>query len=185
MTLECRSGRAPVVATVDLNSGSNGCCPDSTCVWKTATALPAAAAVSTISVHESDVRSPRSYADLYVGHDLGLPGADSRSPHEVVVKGIVTRRCVSAVSAGADAVTSQPAAAQSQRVGRIRPAQVVAAVNGCVPVMVDRGFRRGTDIFKALAIGADACLGCAPSGDWRAGGGRRKFSRSQSELSWS
>jgi 4-hydroxymandelate oxidase len=37
---------------------------------------------------------------------------------------------------------------------------VVAAVGGRVPVVVDSGFRRGTDIVKALAIGASAvCVG--------------------------
>jgi 4-hydroxymandelate oxidase len=34
--------------------------------------------------------------------------------------------------------------------------EIVAAVNGRIPVMVDSGFRRGGDILKALALGADA-----------------------------
>jgi isopentenyl diphosphate isomerase/L-lactate dehydrogenase-like FMN-dependent dehydrogenase len=34
--------------------------------------------------------------------------------------------------------------------------EVVAAIGGKVPVLIDSGFRRGTDIFKALALGADA-----------------------------
>jgi len=34
--------------------------------------------------------------------------------------------------------------------------EVVDAVNGQVPVLVDGGFRRGTDVFKALALGARA-----------------------------
>lgn len=35
---------------------------------------------------------------------------------------------------------------------------VVAAVRGAIPVLVDSGFRSGTDIAKALALGADAVL---------------------------
>ena len=38
--------------------------------------------------------------------------------------------------------------------------EVVDAVGGQIPVLVDSGFRRGVDVFKALAIGADAiCIG--------------------------
>ena len=34
--------------------------------------------------------------------------------------------------------------------------EIITAVNGKVPVFIDSGFRRGTDIFKALAMGATA-----------------------------
>ena len=36
--------------------------------------------------------------------------------------------------------------------------EIVAVVAGRVPVLVDSGFRRGTDIFKALALGANAVM---------------------------
>jgi isopentenyl diphosphate isomerase/L-lactate dehydrogenase-like FMN-dependent dehydrogenase len=38
--------------------------------------------------------------------------------------------------------------------------EVVTAVGGRIPVLVDGGFRRGADVFKALALGASAvCVG--------------------------
>lgn len=38
--------------------------------------------------------------------------------------------------------------------------EIVAAVQGRIPVIIDSGFRRGTDAFKALALGASAvCIG--------------------------
>jgi 4-hydroxymandelate oxidase len=38
--------------------------------------------------------------------------------------------------------------------------EIIDAVGGRMPVLVDSGFRRGTDIIKALAIGANAvCIG--------------------------
>lgn len=36
--------------------------------------------------------------------------------------------------------------------------QVVHAVEGKIPVLMDGGVRRGIDVFKALALGAQAVL---------------------------
>jgi isopentenyl diphosphate isomerase/L-lactate dehydrogenase-like FMN-dependent dehydrogenase len=41
--------------------------------------------------------------------------------------------------------------------------EIIAAVQGRIPVLIDSGFRRGTDVLKALALGAKAvCLGRVP-----------------------
>ena len=38
--------------------------------------------------------------------------------------------------------------------------EMASVIKGRIPVLIDGGFRRGTDIFKALALGADAiCIG--------------------------
>jgi 4-hydroxymandelate oxidase len=78
----------------------------------------------------------------------------------VIVKGIMTAedgdRCV---KHGAKAViVSNHGARQLDHVGATIEAlpEVVAAVNGRVPVLIDGGIRRGTDVLKALAIGAKA-----------------------------
>jgi isopentenyl diphosphate isomerase/L-lactate dehydrogenase-like FMN-dependent dehydrogenase len=85
---------------------------------------------------------------------------------KVVIKGIVTAEDArSAVQRGVDAVIVSNhggrAEASSWATLDSLP-EVVRAVDGAIPVMVDSGFRRGTDIFKALALGADAvCIGRA------------------------
>jgi isopentenyl diphosphate isomerase/L-lactate dehydrogenase-like FMN-dependent dehydrogenase len=85
----------------------------------------------------------------------------------VVVKGIHTgddARC--AIDAGADAlVVSNHGGRQLDGVpGSLRALpEVIAAGNGRVEVMVDGGIRRGSDIVKALALGAKAIqVGRAP-----------------------
>ncbi len=64
--------------------------------------------------------------------------------------------------------------------------EIVDAVGGRVPVLVDSGFRRGSDILKALAFGASAvCLGRVPRwglGSFGAPGVQRVLEILQAEL---
>jgi 4-hydroxymandelate oxidase len=70
-----------------------------------------------------------------------------------------------AVENGASAVlVSNHGARQLDQVGATIEAlpEVVKAVNGRIPVLCDGGFRRGTDILKALALGARAVAVARP-----------------------
>ena len=78
----------------------------------------------------------------------------------VVVKGLeVAEDAAAAVAAGADGIIVSNHGGRATDTGRgtieCLP-EVVKAANGKVPVMVDGGIRRGTDVFKALALGASA-----------------------------
>jgi len=78
----------------------------------------------------------------------------------VLVKGILTAEDTErAVKNGLSGViVSNHGARQLDQVGATIEAlpECVQAANGKIPVLVDGGFRRGTDVFKALALGAAA-----------------------------
>jgi 4-hydroxymandelate oxidase len=78
----------------------------------------------------------------------------------VVVKGVMTAEDTErAVRHGLSGViVSNHGGRQLDQVGATIEAlpECVAAANGKIPVLVDGGFRRGTDMFKALALGASA-----------------------------
>jgi 4-hydroxymandelate oxidase len=79
---------------------------------------------------------------------------------KVVIKGLETREDASlAVDHGADGIIVSNHGGRATETGRGTiecVAEVVQAVRGRIPVLVDGGFRRGTDVFKALALGANA-----------------------------
>ena len=82
----------------------------------------------------------------------------------LVLKGIVTREdAMLALEQGVDGIVVSNHGGRSEESGRSTIEslpEVVEAVGGKMPVLVDSGFRRGTDIFKALALGARAiCIG--------------------------
>jgi 4-hydroxymandelate oxidase len=77
-----------------------------------------------------------------------------------LVKGIVTAEdAILAVNAGVDGIVVSNHGGRSEETLRSTIEclpEIVAAVRGRIPVFIDGGIRRGTDIFKALALGASA-----------------------------
>ncbi len=165
-----RAGASIVVLTVDLNSGSNRVllgqherADDRDCS----------------SCHGKDGDDFSRKYPMYDGSNVTFANFDTSgmtwdfldeirraTSMKIVVKGIVTREdAASAVEAGADVVyvSNHGGRAEASGWGSLESLpEVVEVVDGRVPVMIDSGFRRGTDIFKALAMGADAvCIGRA------------------------
>jgi isopentenyl diphosphate isomerase/L-lactate dehydrogenase-like FMN-dependent dehydrogenase len=165
-----RAGAEVVVLTVDLNSGSNRVmlgqyirADDRDCS----------------ACHSTHPDAWLERKPMYDGTGATTAGFDTpgmtwaflerlkgATTMKVVVKGIVTAEDArSCLNYGADAVyvSNHGGRAEASGRGAIESLpEVAAAVGGKLPVLVDSGFRRGTDIFKALALGADAvCLGRA------------------------
>jgi len=80
----------------------------------------------------------------------------------MVLKGILDPEDAKlAIEHGADAIIVSNHGGRSMDYGpstlEVLP-EIVAAVNGKIPVLFDSGIRRGSDIFKALALGANAIM---------------------------
>ncbi len=79
---------------------------------------------------------------------------------KLLLKGIVTREdALLAVEHGVDGVIVSNHGGRAEDSGRSTIEslpEVVDAIDGRMPVIMDSGVRRGTDILKALAVGADA-----------------------------
>lgn len=87
-----------------------------------------------------------------------------RTSMKLLLKGIVTREDAGiAVARGIDGIIVSNHGGRQEESLRATLSclpEVVAAAEGRVPVLIDGGFRRGTDVFKALAMGASAvCVG--------------------------
>jgi isopentenyl diphosphate isomerase/L-lactate dehydrogenase-like FMN-dependent dehydrogenase len=79
---------------------------------------------------------------------------------KVLIKGLETGEDAAlAVEHGADGIIVSNHGGRATETGRGTiecVAEVTQAVRRRIPILVDGGFRRGTDIFKALALGATA-----------------------------
>lgn len=79
---------------------------------------------------------------------------------KVVIKGLDNREDAAlAVQHGADGIVVSNHGGRATETGRATIEalpEVVREVGGRIPVLVDGGVRRGTDVFKALALGASA-----------------------------
>jgi isopentenyl diphosphate isomerase/L-lactate dehydrogenase-like FMN-dependent dehydrogenase len=113
---------------------------------------------------------------MYAGLDLSLvrslqaPQADweyakrlrDLTPMKFLIKGIVSREDAElAVQHGVDGVIVSNHGGRAENSGRgtiESLAEVAEGVRGRIPIIVDGGFRRGIDIFKALALGASAIM---------------------------
>ena len=140
--------------------------------------------METIKENLDLVNAANPFAVSIVIDSAGLPHLKKQSPdagsktaeqiHElceyanmpVIIKGIMTAKsAVKAVDAGAAAIVV------SNHGGRVLPGaaataevlpEIVEAVGNRAKIIVDGGIRSGIDIFKALALGADAVMICRP-----------------------
>ena len=126
----------------------------------------------------SSLAADQRHKPIYDGVDLsGLTNIQSSAMNwdyirrlrdttrmKMVLKGILAwEDAVLAADAGIDAIIVSNHGARSEDSGRSTIdalPEIVEAVKGRMPIYVDSGFRRGTDIVKALAMGATGvCIG--------------------------
>lgn len=104
-----------------------------------------------------------------------------------VVKGVMTpQSAYKAVEAGADAIVVSNHGGRVldgvEATAEVLPA-IAQAVGDAMAVLVDGGIRTGVDVFRALALGADAVLMCRPFVVATYGGGAQGVADYLSQLS--
>jgi isopentenyl diphosphate isomerase/L-lactate dehydrogenase-like FMN-dependent dehydrogenase len=160
------AGVPAVAITVDLNGGSNR---------ETAARLRRADKRDCTACHESPRGGTRlALKPMFNGIDVSkvrstIPNNISWDyvkrvrevyPGKLLLKGIVTKEDGAlAVRHGLDGVVVSNHGGRAEESGRGTIESLSEVIDGTrrkIPVLIDSGFRRGTDIFKALALGATA-----------------------------
>jgi 4-hydroxymandelate oxidase len=154
------AGCTVLFLTVDVNPGRN---------TETQRRLSKADTRTCSNCHQG-APGGNSTKPMFAGIDRGMnsPGTSweffeklrNLTKMKLLIKGIETHEDAElAVEHGADGLVVSNHGGRAMDTGRatieILP-EVVAAVQGRIPVLVDGGFRRGSDVFKALALGARA-----------------------------
>jgi isopentenyl diphosphate isomerase/L-lactate dehydrogenase-like FMN-dependent dehydrogenase len=169
------AGAPVVVFTVDLIGGSNRetmvrsrATDTRTCTNCHLGGAPMPGATGRVNELRDNRRKP-AIADLKPdtpSPEVGTPTWDwvkrlqDSTSMKVFIKGIVTREDAElAMTNGVNGlfVSNHGGRAENSQRGTIECLpEVLTGVRGRAPVVIDGGFRRGTDIFKALALGATA-----------------------------
>ncbi len=162
-----KTGCPAIVVTVDLPMDSNrltaarlarmdtrDCTPcHGTPVQRETTYFAKKPMFRDLKIVRPEVRAPQLTWE-FVERLRGLTRA------RVLLKGLVTREdAVRAVQVGVDGIIVSNHGGRAEESGRATIdslPEVVDSVRGRIPVLVDSGVRRGTDVFKALARGATA-----------------------------
>lgn len=107
-----------------------------------------------------DLSSVSDYGDPSMTWDYVKRMRDAVPSMKLVIKGIVTREDATiALAQGVDAivVSNHGGRAEDSLRSTIESLpEVLQGTAGRIPVLVDSGFRRGTDVIKAMALGATA-----------------------------
>jgi len=108
-------------------------------------------------------KGPKGIGDASLTWDI-VQWLRAHTRMRVVLKGIVTREDAAlCVTHGVDGiiVSNHGGRQEESNRGTLESLpEVLDGADGRLPVLIDGGFRRGTDIFKALALGARAvCIG--------------------------
>jgi 4-hydroxymandelate oxidase len=168
-----RAGSAAVVFTVDLTAGSNretmmrGARLDTrTCTACHIGGAPVPGVRATITGDNRRKPMLNGYPPVTPIPEVGTPSWEfidrlkAATSMKVLIKGIVTREDAElAVEHGVDGLFCSNHGGRAENSMRATIAslpEVVQGTAGRIPVICDGGFRRGTDIFKAMALGASS-----------------------------